>query len=74
MAVLCTCDSPTSVTGGRCDVCGLPPGPFACDLCWFSFPTQEELNQHIAMENAVSWSIDQLDDDDQEPSTKAARL
>lgn len=46
-------------------------GDFTCDLCWFSFSTEEELNQHVAMENAVSWSIDQLDDD-QVPSTYEA--
>lgn len=43
-----------------------------CDLCWFSFSTQEELNQHIAMEQEVTWSIDQLDDEDYEPSTYEA--
>lgn len=43
---------------------------WVCDLCWFSFSSEEELNQHIAMENAVSWSIDQLDD--QVPSTYEA--
>lgn len=47
-------------------------GAFTCDLCWFSFSTQEELNQHVAMENAVSWSLDQLDEDDQVPSTYEA--
>ncbi len=42
---------------------------FVCPLCWFSFPSQEELNQHEEMEESIDWPLDQLDD--QEPSTKA---
>ena len=38
-----------------------PFGQHTCDLCWSSFATQEELNQHVAMENAVDWPIDQPD-------------
>jgi hypothetical protein len=41
---------------------------WVCDLCWFSFSTEEELNQHIAMEQEVAWSIDQ----DYVPSTYEA--
>jgi hypothetical protein len=36
-----------------------------CPLCWFSFDTEAELNQHEQMEEAVTWSLDQ------EPSTHA---
>lgn len=34
------------------------PAEFTCPLCWFSFPTQEELNQHEEIEEAVDWPLD----------------
>lgn len=37
-----------------------------CPLCWFSFDTEAELNQHVEMEEAVDWPLDGY-----EPSTKA---
>lgn len=52
------------------DACAWPSS-FTCHLCWSSFATQEELDQHEQMERSVDWP---LDGDDHEPSTKAATI
>lgn len=29
-----------------------------CPLCWYQFPTEEELAQHVAMENSLIYEVE----------------